>query len=235
MGGPCREWAGGTRDGVLPGGGGHERAHDGGGGDDSRRRAEEEPRVDQVQQTQFQDDRVREDPDDDGGDLCHDLDEESDREAHPVLPELGQIDSREHAGGKRDEGRQADEDERALDRVPDSALARGEREEPGTDRLQAAAPRFDEDAPERDQGEGHACEGRDAHHEVLQAPPGVAVEPEGHAASPTPITRRTISRAKMLIARDISMRTSPSSISALSSSGPASVKLLAIQLAIVWP
>src|SRR5207247_4149485 len=114
---------------------------------------------------------------------------------------------------------------------------RGVRDEKAhTDRLEPAGRRLDEDAPERDEGDHDAGEGGAAHPEVLQPRPGIAVEDELHAAtSPTRKTRRTMSRAKMLIARDMSMRTSPSSRSALSSSGPASVKLFAIQLAIVCP
>src|SRR5438094_684663 len=92
-------------------------------------------------------------------------------------------------------------------------------------------------APEGDEREDHAQEGGDVHREILPLPPGVPVEPEHHAApSPRRRTRPSISRAKTLMRSDISMRTSPSSMRALSSSGSVAFrKLFAIQLAMVCP
>src|SRR5439155_1045544 len=78
---------------------------------------------------------------------------------------------------------------------------------------------------------------REIHRDILPVPPRLPVKPGPHAApSPRRRTRPIMSRAKMLMTSDISIRTSPSSMSALSSSGSVAFrKLLAIQLAIVCP
>src|SRR5207244_1843101 len=96
---------------------------------------------------------------------------------------------------------------------------------------------FEEDAPQRNDRDDHTDERGDAHGDIDPVPPRVPIEGQLHAApAPRRSTGATMSLAKMLMINDMSMRTRPSSMNALNSSGvSASVKLLAIQLAIVCP
>src|SRR2546426_978343 len=221
----------------LLGGPGDERDHDCREGDDPRGRAEDESLAHDSGRAELENEGEREDADHDGGDLGHDIDEEPDRGAHAILPVLGQIDPGQDADRECDHGGQGDEDESALDRISDAAIGRREREETRSDGAESADGGLEEEAPERDQREDDAEEGRDVHREILPPPPGVPIEPEGHAApSPRRRTRPNMSRAKTLMTSDMSIRTSPSSMSALSSSGSVALrKLFAIQLAMVCP
>src|SRR5437870_2073421 len=216
---------------------GDERDHDCREGDDPRGRAEDESLAHDSGRAELENEGEREDADHDGGDLGHDIDEEPDRGAHAILPVLGQIDPGQDANRECDHGGQGDEDESALDRISDAAIGRREREETRSDGAESADGGLEEEAPERDQREDDAEEGRDVHREILPPPPGVPIEPEGHAApSPRRRTRPNMSRAKTLMTSDMSIRTSPSSMRALSSSGSVALrKLFAIQLAMVCP
>src|SRR2546427_205434 len=221
----------------LLGGPGDERNHDRRQGDDSRRRTEDESLAHDPRRAELEDKGEREDADHDGGNLGHDIDEEPDRGAEAILPVLGQIDPGQDADRECDHGGEGGEGERALERVSGAALGRREREETPSDGAESADGGLEEEAPERDRREDDAAEGRDVPREILPPPPGVPVEPEPHAApSPRRRTRPSMSRAKMLMRSDISMRTSPSSMRALSSSGSVAFrKLFAIQLAMVCP
>src|SRR5437870_12756985 len=221
----------------LLGGPGDEGNHDRRQGDDPRRRAEDESLAHDPRRAELEDKGEREDADHDGGNLGHDIDEEPDRGAEAILPVLGQIDPGQDADRECDHGGEGDEDERALDRVSDAAIRRREREETRGDGAAPAGGGLEQEAPEGDECEDHAQEGGDVHREILPPPPGVPVEPKPHAApSPRRRTRPSMSRAKTLMRSDISMRTSPSSMRALSSSGSVAFrKLFAIQLAMVCP
>src|SRR3989441_2242048 len=216
---------------------GDERDHDCREGDDPRGRAEDESLVYNSGRAELENEGEREDADHDGRDLGHDIDEEPDRGAHGILPVLGQINPGQDANRECDHGGQGDEDESALDCISDAAIGRREREETRRDGAEAADGGLEEEAPERDEREDDAEEGRDVHREILPPPPGVPIEPEGHAApSPRRRTRPNMSRAKMLMTSDMSIRTSPSSMSALNSSGSVAFrKLFAIQLEMVCP
>src|SRR2546422_1968772 len=216
---------------------GDERDHDCRQGDDPRGCAEDESLVYNSGRAELEDEGEREDADHDGRDLGHDIDEEPDRGAEAILPVLGQIDPGQDADRECDHGGEGDEDERALDRVSDAAICRREREETRGDGAEPADGGLEEEAAEGDECEDHAQEGGDVHREILPPPPGVPVEREPHAApSPRRRTRPSMSRAKTLMMSDISMRTSPSSMRALSSSGSVAFKkLFAIQLAMVCP
>src|SRR6266705_3205577 len=221
----------------LLGGPGDEGNHDRRQGDDTRGRAEDEPLAYDSGRAELENEREREDADHDGRDLGHDIDEEPDRGAHAILPLLGQIDPGQDANRECDHGGQGDEDESALDRISDAAIRRREGEETRGDGAKSADGSLEEETPERDQREDDADEGRDVHREVLPPSPGVPIEPERHAApSPRRRTRPSMSRANMLMMSDMSIRTSPSSMRALSSSGSVAFrKLFAIQLAMVCP
>src|SRR5438093_1851305 len=221
----------------LLGGPGDEGNHDRRQGDDTRGRAEDEPLAYDSGRAELENKGEREDADHDGRDLGHDIDKEPDRGAHAILPVLGQIDPGQDANRECDHGGQGDEDESALDRISDAAIRRREGEETRGDGAESADGGLEEETPERDQREDDADEGRDVHREVLPPPPGVPIEPERHAApSPRRRTRPSMSRAKMLMMSDMSIRTSPSSMRALSSSGSVAFrKLFAIQLAMVCP
>src|SRR6058998_1540494 len=221
----------------LLGGPRDEGDHDRRQGDDPRGRAEDEPLAHDSGRAELEDEGEREDADHDGGDLGHDVDEEPDRGAEAILPVFGQIDPGQDADRECDHGGEGDEDESALDRISDAAIRRREREETRSDGAEAADGGLEEEAPEGDECEDHAQKGGDVHRDILPSPPGVPIEPEHHAApSPRRRTRPSISRAKTLMRSDISMRTSPSSMRALSSSGSVAFrKLFAIQLAMVCP
>src|SRR6266705_2511380 len=219
----------------LLGGPGDEGNHDRRQGDDPGGRAEDEALAHDSRRAELENEGEREDADHDGRDLGHDIDEEPDRGAEAILPVLGQIDPRQDTDRECDHGGEGDQDERALDRISDAAIRRREREETRGDGAEPADGGLEEEAPKGDEGEDHAQKGGDVHPEILPLPPGVPIEPEHHAApSPRRRTRPSMSRAKMLMRSDISMRTSPSSMSALSSSGSVAFrKLFAIQLAMV--
>src|SRR2546426_1858004 len=219
------------------GGPGDEGNHDRREGDDPGGRAEDEPLAHDSGRAELENEGEREDADHDGGDLGHDVDEEPDRGAEAILPVFGQIDPGQDADRECDHGGEGDEDESALDRISDAAIRRREREETRGDGAEAADGGLEEEAPEGDECEDHAQEGGDVHREILPPPPDIPVEREPHAApSPRRRTRPSMSRAKMLMRSDISIRTSPSSIRALSSSGSVAFrKLFAIQLAMDCP
>src|SRR5256712_1481967 len=216
---------------------GDERDHDCRQGDDPRGCAEDESLIYNSGRAELENEGEREDADHDGRDLGHDIDEEPDRGAHAILPVLGQIDPGQHANRECDHGGEGDEDESALDRISDAAIRRRQREETRSDGAEPTDGGLEEEAPERDECEDHAQKGGDVHREILPPPPGVPIEPEHHAApSPRRRSRPSMSRAKMLMRRDISIRTSPNSMRALSSSGSVAFrKLFAIQLAMVCP
>src|SRR3989442_8419299 len=216
---------------------GDEGDHDRRQGDDPCGRAEDESLAHDPGRAELEDEGEREDADHDGGDLGHDIDEETDRGAHAILPVFGQIDPGQDAHRECDHGGQGDEDESALDRIPDAAICRREREKTRGDGAESAHGCLDEEAAERDQRDDDTEESGDVHREILPLPSGVPIEPERHAGpSPRRRTRPNMRRAKMLMMSDMSIRTSPSSMRALSSSGSVAFrKLFAIQLAMVWP
>src|SRR5205809_49785 len=215
----------------------HERHHDGRQREDSRNRAEHEARATEPDESQLEDEGIDENPNDHGGDLGHDLDEKPDSRTEAILPEFGQIDSRQDAHRQRDERREEDQDQRPLDRVADAPSADRRSEEGGREGSKSSNGGLEEDAPQRNDRDDHTDERGDAHGHIDPVPPRVPIDGQLHAApSPRRSTRATMSLAKMLMINDMSMRTRPSSMNALNSSGvSASVKLLAIQLAIVCP
>src|SRR2546430_591730 len=215
----------------------HERHHDGRQREDSRNRAEHEARAAEPDESQLEDEGVDENPDDHGGDLGHDLDEKPDSRTEAILPEFGQIDSRQDAYRQRNERREEDQDQGPLDCVADAPSAGRRSEEGGRKGSKSSDGGLEEDAPQRNDGDDHTDERGDAHGDIDPVPPRVPIDGQLHAApSPRRSTRATMSLAKMLMINDMSMRTRPSSMNALNSSGvSASVKLLAIQLAIVCP
>src|SRR6266480_4814524 len=101
----------------------HVRHHDGRQREDSRNRAEHEARAAEPDESQLEDEGVDENPDDHGGDLGHDLDEKPDSRTEAILPEFGQIDSRQDAHRQRNKRREEDQDQRPLDRVADAPSA----------------------------------------------------------------------------------------------------------------
>src|SRR5439155_496625 len=146
--------------------------------------------------------------------------------ADPRNPEERPRDHGAAGGGQHD----------AQDR-PIAGDAEGERRLPRRDGSNSADRGLEEEAPQRDERDDDAEKRREIHRDILPVPPRLPVKPGPHAApSPRRRTRPIMSRAKMLMTSDISIRTSPSSMSALSSSGSVAFrKLLAIQLAIVCP
>src|SRR5207247_10991048 len=79
---------------------------------------------------ELEDEGVDENHDDHGGDVGHDLDEKPDSRTEAILPEFGQIDSRQDAHRQRNKRREEDQDQRPLDRIADAPSA-GRRSEEG--------------------------------------------------------------------------------------------------------
>src|SRR5436190_585846 len=88
----------------------HERHHDGRQRENSRNRAEHEARATEPDESQLEDEGIDENPNDHGGDLGHDLDEKPDSRTEAILPEFGQIDSRQDAHRQRNKRREEDQD-----------------------------------------------------------------------------------------------------------------------------
>src|SRR5205807_6677011 len=198
-------------------------------------RAEHESPRYETGEGKLEDERIGEYSDDDGWSLGHDVHEETHGLPHPILPELRHEDPRQHTHREGDQGGEGDEDKRPLDRIRDEvAHSRGQGQEVRRDRGGPPDDAFVEDAPEGEQGQRDAEQGRAAHRQVDPPSSGVSIEPSLHSApSPTRRRRPTISRAKTLMTSDTIIRTRPSSAKALSSRPSASSHLLAIKLEIV--
>src|SRR5207245_11729758 len=106
--------------------------------------------------SKFQYERIREDSDDDGRNLCHDDDEESDRSADSVPPELGQVDSRQDADREGHQAGESDQHKGSLDRIRDASAAGGERQETPRDGRRSSDRGLEEDATSRTDGASHA-------------------------------------------------------------------------------
>src|SRR5438309_9457432 len=128
-----------------------------------------------------------------------------------MLPEFGQIESRQDGHRQRDERREEDQDQRPLDRVADAPSAGRRSEEGGREGSKSSDGGFEEDAPQRNDRDDHTDERGDAHGDIDPAPPRVPLEGQLHAApSPRRRTRATMSLAQMSMINDMSRRPRPS-------------------------